>query len=136
MTNLTLSCAVLPGAERTLREALARDLFDSLIQDPELLGSGTTIGYAELEPARPGGKGTAVDLTTLLLSSITTAPAVLGHLVRLVQAWCGKDGRRRVRITAREHVIEITGNPTRAQQKVIAKFLEAHESGTTPPARS
>jgi hypothetical protein len=124
MRESTLRCTVLPDGDPLLRERLTKDLYDLLFNE-------IPVAYPPAAD-RPGSKGAAVDIATLVVSG--TVPVALAKLVALVRTWCERDTRRTVEVTDGERTLRITGNPTKSQLEAIERFIGDQPAATTPDA--
>jgi hypothetical protein len=109
-----------------VRERLTRDLNDALTEDPRIAATAAKISYEPINGIESGAKGSAVDLTQLIVTTVGAGSLHLlaRQVVAGIQAWCAKDSRRKVRVTHGDITFEIAGKPTRAQLKIIEDSLE------------
>lgn len=124
MTHATVRLAVLAGDDPRRIEQLTADLETALKSDRRLHETGVTITHPSVRQ-RPHGKGVVQDAVAVLQASAPIAGPALGALATAVVTWCARDRRATVRVTEGERSIEISGDPSGAQQAVLDRFLGA-----------
>ena len=112
------------GAGDVLRqERLTRDLRDELAA----LGGIDVAFGAPNGPSGEGRKGTLEAAVALIAAVATLGRPTAQVLVTAIQEWCVRDSRRVVRLKDGDRSLEITGDPTEAQQHAIEEFMRRFE---------
>lgn len=115
----TLLLEVSAGGDVLRQERLTRDLRDELTA---LDGIDVAFGVPDGSSGE-GRKGT-LETTVALIATIATLRGPTAQvLVTAIREWCARDSRRVVRLTDGDRSLEVTGDPTEAQQHVIEEFL-------------
>ncbi|MDQ4146054.1 MAG: hypothetical protein M3198_20370 [Actinomycetota bacterium] len=108
-----------PGADPEEVAELTLQLREELLQ---LDIESADLVTAENVPA--GAKaGEALALGALLVSLASSAPALLGAVVKAVESWVGRMGHRSVKLELDGDVLEVTGVSSRQQQDLIQAWL-------------
>jgi hypothetical protein len=107
------------GDDVLRQERLTRELRDALVT---LAGIDVAFG-APAGPSGEGRKGTVETVLTLIATITALGRPAAQVLITAIQEWCVRDSRRVVRLKDGDRSLEITGNPTGAQQRAIDEFL-------------
>jgi hypothetical protein len=87
----------------------------------ELLNSeADTIEPVHGGAAPPGAKGDPITLANL---AVTIAPAAVGGLIRIVQAWVSRHDRASVTVESGAEKLTVTGDPSAEQRQMVDAFL-------------
>jgi hypothetical protein len=76
-------------------------------------------------PAPAGAKGDAVTLTTL---AVTLAPIAVTELIKALQTWLSRHERASVSVESGGEKIQVTGTPSKEQQRLIDAFVAKHKA--------
>ncbi len=107
------------GNDVLRHERLTRNLRDELAV---LDGVDVALGAAAA-PSGEGRKGTVETALTLIATITVLGRPAAQVLVTAIQAWCIRDSRRVVHVKDGDRSLEITGDPTEAQQRAIKEFI-------------
>lgn len=120
MATVVLTTRIRVVADDELRaERLTRALADELAHI-----AGVTVGYeAIVDAAVPGAKGAGSDLLIAVLDIAWPVAAPL--VAEKVKDW--RHGRKResVRVTVGDDYVELSGEPTEEQARLLAALLDA-----------
>lgn len=105
-----------PEEVEELTSRLRRELLELDVEAVELARSG---------PAPPGTK--AVDVLAIggLIISLAKS-SVLSNVVKTVQQWLGRDGRRSVEIQMDGDVLKLTGASDEEQRRLVDAWISRH----------
>ena len=76
----------------------------------------------------PGAKGDVLSLSSL---AVAVAPAALTALLNMLQTWLSRHERATVTIEGGGQKVTISGSPSKAQEELLAQFLEGGKAGRT-----
>jgi hypothetical protein len=114
-----LQLEVRAGSDVLRHERLTRDLWDELA----VLDGVDIVFGAAAAPIGEGRKGTVETVLTLVATITALRRPVAQVLVTAIQEWCVRDSRRVVHVKDGDRSLEITGDPTEAQQRAIEEFM-------------
>jgi hypothetical protein len=88
------------------------------------------LNTVSVEPFRTGqvpsgSKGVPVDWGTL---TVSLAPAVLTAVVSTIKVWIKRHDAATVTVTRDGDKIEVTGNPSPGEQRLIDAFVDRHKT--------
>ncbi len=111
------------GDDVLRQERLTRDLRDELVTQ-----AGIDVAFGTpADPSGEGRKGTVETVLTLIATITALGRPAAQVLVTAIQEWCVRDSRRVVHLKDGDRSLEITGDPTEAQQRAIEEFLRRFE---------
>lgn len=79
------------------------------------------VAPAHLEKIPAGSKGVPADWASL---TVSLAPAVLTAVVSTIKIWVDRHSKSTVVVSSDNDKIEVTGNPSREEQRLIDAFVE------------
>lgn len=88
---------------------------------------GISADYADLESAAPAGSKGSVVSEVLDVVALWGWPLAAPLVAEAIKAWLRKEGRARVRLTVGTNTIEIDGDPTPAQEKLMLAVLNGQD---------
>lgn len=107
------------GDDVLRHERLTRDLRDELA-----MLDGVDVSFGAVAASSGEGRKGAVETVLALIVTITALGRPAAHvLVTAIQEWCVRDSRRVVHVKDGDRSLEITGDPTEAQQRAIEEFM-------------
>lgn len=105
-----------------LRERLTRSLCTELSSL-----DGVEVAFTEPPEETSGGakSGPVTDLALWVALGAGTTGRIV---VECIKAWSARERNRAVKLTRGDQTIEISGNPTAGQERIIEKFFESGDS--------
>lgn len=100
------------------RERLLRSLRDELVAVDDV-----EVNLASSPPPQPGGKGAIESTAAILVAAAPLAQPTAEVLKATITGWLQRDRRTVLRATVGDRTVELTGEPSAAQQRLLDTLL-------------